>query len=100
MLGHVVRCISSAPIWRVLEQLFSSNSKARLLQLRFQLQTVKKGSMTINDYFLKMGGITENLAAAVQVPSDDELLLYILGGLSNEYDPVIMNLTSRQESVS
>ena len=63
MLGHVVRCASSQQIWSTLTSLFSSNSKARLLQLCFQLQMLKKGSMTIHDYFLKMKGIADTLAS-------------------------------------
>ena len=63
MLGHVVRCTSAQQIWSTISSLFSSNSKARLLQLRFQLQMLKKGSMTINDYFLKMRNIADTLAS-------------------------------------
>ena len=34
------------------------------------------------------------------IVSDDELLLSILRGLNSEYDPVVINLTSRHESVT
>ena len=100
MLGHVVRCTSSQHIWSTITSLFSSNSKARLLQLRFQLQMVKKRSTTIHDYFLKMRGIADTLASTGQLISYDELLLYVLGDLGSKYDPVVVNLTSRQDSVS
>ena len=63
MLGHVVRCTSSQQIWSTITSLFSSNSKAKLLQLRFQLQMLKKGSMIIHDYFLKMRGIADTLSS-------------------------------------
>ena len=61
---------------------------------------LKKGSMTIHDYFLKMKGIADTLASTGQSISDDELLLYVLGGLGSKYDPVVVNLTLRQDSVS
>ena len=51
--------------------------------------------MTIHDYFLKMRNIADTLASTGQLISDDELLLYVLGGLRSEYDPVVVNLTSR-----
>lgn len=47
MFGHVVRCTSSFEIWSTLENLFTTQSKARILQLRFQLQSLKKGSLII-----------------------------------------------------
>lgn len=100
MLGHVVRCTSSYQILCTLEQLAAGNSRARLLQLRFQLQSVKKGSLSINDYILKMKSIANGINVAGQAISDEDLILYILGGLGSEYDPVVINLTSRQDSIS
>ena len=100
MLGHVIHCTSSAQIWLTLHQLFTTTSKARVLQLRFQLQSTKKGDLSIQDYILKMRGIADSLNSTGLILSDKELLLYILGGLGNEYDPVVINLTSRHESVS
>ena len=56
--------------------------------------------MSIQDYILRMRGIADSLNSSGLVLSDDELLLYILGGLSSEYNSVVVNLTSRHESVS
>ena len=55
--------------------------------------------MSIQDYILRMRGIADFLNSAGLIISDDELLLYILRGLSSEYDPIMINLTSRQESI-
>ena len=95
MLGHVVNCTSSSEIWTTLGQLFSTKSKARLLHLIFLLQTTKKGSLSIEDYFLKMKTIAQDLVSAGQSISNDELVLYILGGLGSEFDSVVVNLTSK-----
>ena len=56
--------------------------------------------MSIQDYILRMRGITDSLNCTGLIVFDDELLLYILGGLRNEYDPVVINLTSRHEFVT
>ena len=45
-----------------------------------------------------MRGIADSLNSTRLIVSDDELLLYILGGLNSEYDLVVINLTSRHES--
>ena len=47
-----------------------------------------------------MRGIADSLNSTGLILSDDELLLYILGGLSIEYDPIVVNLTSRHEIVT
>ena len=95
MLGHVVQCQSSAELWMIMEKLFSTKSKARVLQLRLLLQTTKKGGGSFEDYILKMKDKATSLIAAGQQISDDELVLYILGGLGLEYESVVVNLTSR-----
>ena len=40
------------------------------------------------------------MASTRQVLTDDELFLYILGGLESDYHPVVVNLTLRADSVS
>lgn len=96
MLGHVVRCTSSAEIWNVLIQLFATQSRARVLQLRLLLQTTKKGSTPVEEYVLKMRALAYALMAAGQNILDDDLILYILGGLGTDYESVVVNLTSRE----
>ena len=71
--------------------LFSTKSKARVLQLRLQLQTTKKGSSTIEDYVLKMKALTNFLMAAGQRISN-ELILYIVSWLGPEFEYVVVNL--------
>uniref|UniRef100_A0A803NJG7 Uncharacterized protein n=1 Tax=Cannabis sativa TaxID=3483 RepID=A0A803NJG7_CANSA len=46
--------------------------------------------------FLKMKSYADALAAADQHISDDDLALYILGGLGQEYEAIIVNLTCRE----
>ncbi|XP_060970030.1 uncharacterized protein LOC133037187 [Cannabis sativa] len=100
MFGHVVNCLSSHDLWVTLENSYTTSSKARTLQLRFQLQSLKKGSLSIHDYILKMKNIADGLSAAGQLLSDDDLILYILGGLGHEYEAVVVNLTSRHDQVT
>ena len=56
MLGHVIHCTSSSQIWLTLQQLFTATSKARVLQL----QSTKKGDLSIQDYILRMRSITDS----------------------------------------
>ena len=65
------------------------------------LQNLKKGNISIEEYFVKMKNMADLLnVSGGQVLTNDELLLYILGGLRNEYEFVVILLTSRQGEVS
>ena len=99
MLGHIIHCKTASEIWKTLEQIFSTKSKARILNLRFMLQSTKKGSMTSENYFLKMKSLADELMVAGQPVSEDELVLYVSGGLGPEYESVVVTLTSK-DSVS
>ena len=55
---------------------------------------MKKRSMTILDYVLKLKSLVECLAAAGQPVSDRDLLMNIMEGLGNEYDAVIVTITA------
>ena len=94
MLGHLIHCQSLEEIWNVLEQIFSTKSKAKVLQLRLSLQTTKKGGRSVEDYILKMKSLVNSLMAAGQKISNDELTLYILGGLGLEFEAIVVHLTS------
>ena len=96
MLGHVLHCKSASEVWIVLEQTFFAKSKARALHLRLSLQTMKKGNIFVQDYILKMKFLAMSLMDVGQQITDDELILYILGGLESEFEAVIVNLTSRE----
>ena len=79
MLGHVIRCVKAGEIWYALERLNLTQSRAKVLQLRAMLQLLKKGEMSIEEYFVKMKNIVDLLnVSAGQTVTNDELLLHIL----------------------
>ncbi|XP_062103704.1 uncharacterized protein LOC133814806 [Humulus lupulus] len=82
-------------MWSVLTQILSNKSKARVLQLRGLLQTTKKGATHVDEYVLKMQCLADALMVVGQAISDDDLIMYILGGLGSEYESVVVNLTSK-----
>lgn len=61
-----------------------------------QLQTSKKGSLSITDYYMRIKNIVNNLIAAGTFITDEEICLYLLGGLGSEYDPVVINITAKE----
>lgn len=54
VLRIMVQYTTSFEVWNALETLFTSQSNARILQLKIQLQTTKKHVVTMSDYVNKM----------------------------------------------
>lgn len=71
------------------------------MNLKYQLQTLKKGNSSTDEYVLQIRNIADALHAAGQSLSDDDLILHLLGGLGSEYVVVVVvNLTSRPDLLS
>ncbi|KAL5789768.1 hypothetical protein ACOSQ2_004656 [Xanthoceras sorbifolium] len=89
VLGQVTRCITSLEMWTKLERVYSQQSIARILQLRQQLQSIKKGSDSISDFVLKLKNIGDVLLEAGEDVSERDLLLALMNGVGHEYDSVL-----------
>ena len=63
-LSLVISCTSSFDVWKTLEKKFGVQSEARVLQLRYELNTLKKESLNVEDYCIKMKSIANKLASA------------------------------------
>ena len=67
------------------------------MQYKLQLQTLKKGTLTMREILTRMKSYADVLASAGHKLSEDEHILYILSGLGHEYDPVVVPITSKSE---
>ncbi|KAL5764945.1 hypothetical protein ACOSQ2_017539 [Xanthoceras sorbifolium] len=97
--GQVSHCVTTNELWNCITQLYLQNSLARVLHLRSQLQTLKKRSLSVTNYIVKMKGITDLLLAVGQTVTERDLVAYILGGIGQEYDPVVVTITTTKEDV-
>ena len=66
------------------ENMFSVNIKTWKIQLKQEVNTLKKGTMTVNEYVLKVRSIADALVAIDAMPDDDDLVSSTLVGLNNE----------------
>ena len=100
MISHVTRCTTSMEAWTTLKNLFSAQSKARSMQVHFQLNTLKKGNSSIADYYQKFQALTDTLSSIGQPLTDVQMQAFLLGGLGYEYDPFVTSITTRIEPLS
>ncbi|GAV67264.1 UBN2 domain-containing protein, partial [Cephalotus follicularis] len=73
---------------------------SRIMQLRLSLHSPKKGSDSMAAYLLKEKSISDELALTSWPVSNEDMVLYILGGLSSEYSTLVTSVTTRGLSIS
>uniref|UniRef100_A0A2N9J5B9 Integrase catalytic domain-containing protein n=1 Tax=Fagus sylvatica TaxID=28930 RepID=A0A2N9J5B9_FAGSY len=83
VMTHVVKCTTSRDIWLTLERMFTAQSRARAMQLHYKLATLKKGAISIADYFhtftgLEYDSLITSVHQRLQPPSIDELYGHLL----------------------
>ena len=99
VLAQVIHCESSTEIWSSLESLYSSRTIAKSFQLKQQLRLVKKDSLSIIDYILKIKTIGHAFATIGEPLNDKDLLLASLNGLDHEYETVVSLITYQMDNI-
>jgi hypothetical protein len=100
VLRDVVISTSSKEVWDSLQKKFASSTKARMVQIRVELVTSKKCDLSAADFFRKIMGLANELAAANAPLHNEEVLAYLHAGLPVEYDPFITSMTTKSEALS
>ncbi|KAL5850212.1 hypothetical protein ACOSQ4_008225 [Xanthoceras sorbifolium] len=94
ILPELIGCLTACEAWYSIDRMFSSQSKANTMQLKIQLQTLKKGSSSMTEYLMKKKSVMDALAFTGYQRSDEDKVMYILSGLGTEYDPFVISVTS------
>ncbi|KAH6767379.1 hypothetical protein C2S52_018362 [Perilla frutescens var. hirtella] len=100
VLISIVGLTSLKEIWTTLKANYASQSRARLMQLKYQLQMLKKGNMSMSEYLNKVKMCCDILGVTGERISDENHVLHILAGLWAEYNPIMIYITSRVELYS
>ena len=87
---------SSQEVWNTQEERFTSTARSNVLNLKLELQSIKKtGNETVSTYLQRIKTLREKLSA-VGVHSDHEELIHvILKGLPKEYAPFASAIRTR-----
>ncbi|KAK6114927.1 hypothetical protein DH2020_007196 [Rehmannia glutinosa] len=86
VLPHVISLATTPKIWTALEQRFLSLYRTHIYQLKMQLLTLNKGTKYMQKYLDGIKTLTVSLAAVNESIKDEDLMLYILRGLSPEFE--------------
>ena len=94
VLAMVVGKGTSQEVWQTLEERFTCTARANVLNLKLELQAIRKGNESVSSYLQRIK-TTRDMLYAVGVQIDNEELLHIiLKGLPKEYAPQIDNFRS------
>ncbi|XP_066167858.1 uncharacterized protein [Oryza sativa Japonica Group] len=91
---------TSAQVWDALTNMYASQSRARITNLRISLANTRKGSMTTAVYFSKMKGLADDLASVGKPLDDEELVSYILVGLDINYNLLVSTVVGQSDPIS
>uniref|UniRef100_A0A2N9GIG9 Retrotransposon gag domain-containing protein n=1 Tax=Fagus sylvatica TaxID=28930 RepID=A0A2N9GIG9_FAGSY len=100
ILAHVVKCTTSRDVWICLERMFTSQSRARSMQLHHQLSTLKKGDSSMADFYHKFTSLADTLATIDQPLKDFDLVSFFLAGLGSDYDALVTAIQQRRGDVT
>ena len=96
MIGHVQDAVSPKEAWDNLMKFFASNTRARKIQLKTDLNTVEQKNQSINEYTLKIKNICENLASINAPVDDDDKIEVCLRGLGPQYKAFATSIRTRE----
>ncbi|XP_021308098.1 uncharacterized protein LOC110432303 [Sorghum bicolor] len=97
---QVSNCTTSAEMWKVIQDMNAAQSRGRVINTRMALAHAQKGSSIVAEFFSKMKGLANDMAAAGKKLDDEEVASYILAGLDTDFDPVVSSMSSRVESLT
>ena len=100
VLVSVVSIRTARALWTSLGNMFASQSRSRINNLRISLSNAKKGNQSAPVYFSRMRGYADELAAAGKPLDEDELVSFLLAGLDLDYNPLVSALDARTEPVT
>lgn len=95
IISLVFNLETSLEVWKAVETQFGSQSKSRLLHLRYLMNSTRKDDLKMTEYFIKMKSIADNMAAAGSALSNDDLILHVLSGLGPDYNSVATYITGQ-----
>ncbi|MCO5558496.1 hypothetical protein L7F22_012080 [Adiantum nelumboides] len=77
IVGHIQDADSLKDAWDNLIAFNATNTRPKKIQLKNELNTIKKGDLSVNDYTLKIKALCESLSFIGVTVDDDDKALYL-----------------------
>jgi hypothetical protein len=82
-------------VWKAVTEKFSSQSKARVVQLRTQLNKAHKENKIAKVYFNHIKNLADEMATTGKPLEEDDVISYVLASINNEaYNGFVAAITA------
>ena len=99
-LATVREATSARAAWLALEAIFQPKTAARRLQLKMELNSIRKApTESINDYVARASLLQSQLVAAGNPIPEEDITLALLSGLPSEYETVREVLIGQEQAL-
>ncbi|MCO5549891.1 hypothetical protein L7F22_003366 [Adiantum nelumboides] len=95
-VGHIQDADSPMDVWDNLVAFNATNTRARKIQLKNELNTIKKGDLSMNDYTLKIKALCDSLSSIGVAVDDDDKVEACLCDLGNAYKQFKTSICTRE----
>jgi hypothetical protein len=96
----IVFCTTAEEAWSTIAASYSSQSTARYMAIRGQLQDLKKLDSTMTVYFNKVKCLADTLTSIGQPLRPEEFVSYVLKGLDDDYEGVVDVISNPTDPIS
>ena len=96
MLSHIRDTKTPKEAWENLKKIFATNTTARKLQLRQELNNIQQKDMSVSDYTIKIKSICDSLGSINVNVDEDEMVQVCLGGLAQRFNLLRMEILASE----
>jgi hypothetical protein len=94
VLVQMVGQTTSAGVWNTVVEMFSAQSKARVVHLRTKLNQTRKENKTGAVFFGQIKSLADEMATAGKPLDTEDIISYVLAGLDDEYNGFVAAITA------
>ncbi|KAK2984050.1 hypothetical protein RJ640_020425 [Escallonia rubra] len=98
--SHISTISSSQEAWERLLVLFANRSRSRVMSLKEHPLNNPRGTRYIPEYLQHMRAIADDLALVDNPLSEDDLVLYTLGGVRPKFKEIVPAIRPRDTPIS
>lgn len=96
-LGNVK---TSQQAWEILQKMFASKTRARIMHLKERLSRITKGVSPVSEYLNNIKAIADELAIINSPVDDIDIVIHTLNGLGTEYREITTAIRTRENPIS
>ncbi|XP_061993907.1 uncharacterized protein LOC133711838 [Rosa rugosa] len=96
----IIGCKTSRKAWLALQERFSAVSRVSIMQLKTELQTLRKGGESIEKYLQSVKSARDQLLSVGVAIPDEDVIIVTLNGLPEEYSTVRTVIEGRETPIN